>query len=172
MPWCACAEGISQSHRDLGIMVSGDPSWSSNLNHICLKAYTALYKIQRAFPSAIASLKKQLYITIVQSNLCYGSQLWHPHIKKNTIFTGESTEKGDQTHLGWLLVKLQRSSTKTIPTSSYVLVGAQRHVSNQGTKISDLDFASFSSNTSTRVSTFHKLVHNYAKTSTYRHLLQ
>ena len=149
MPWCACTEGtwclmhrcmrrrhITVPYRDLGIMVSGDLSWSSHLNHICSKAYTALYRIKHAFPSVIASLKKQLYITIVRSNLYYGSQLRRPHIKN--ILLLERAQRRVTKHIladYSSNYKLQRPSTKTITTSSYVLVEAQqRHVSNQGTK--------------------------------------
>ena len=185
MPWCACTEGtwclmhrcmrrrhITVPYRDLGIMVSGDLSWSSNLNHICSKAYTALYRIQHAFPSVIASLKKQLYITIVRSNLYYGSQLRRPHIKKNILLL----ERAQRRVTKHILADYSSNYKDRLLKLSLLPLMYWLKLNNvmfpiKALKISVLDFASFSSNTSTRASTFHKLFHNYAKTRNISPLL-
>ena len=38
-----------ESHRDLGVMVRGDLSWTNHYSHICSKAYSVLYMIRRSF---------------------------------------------------------------------------------------------------------------------------
>ena len=163
---CACTEGIS--HMTWSV---GDISWSSHLNRICSKAYTALYRIQHAFPSVIASFKKQLYITIVQSNLYYGSQLRRPHIKN--ILLLERAQRRVTKHI---LADYSSNYKDRLLKLSLLPLMYWLKLNNvmfpiKALKISVLDFASFSSNTSTRASTFHKLVHNYAKTRNISPLL-
>ena len=98
---------VTTSHRDLGVMVSRDLSWSTHYDLICSKAYKMLYLIRRSFSStSSASVKKRLYISLVRSNFSYCSQLWRPRLKKDIL----------------MLEKVQRRATKFILndyTSSY-----------------------------------------------------
>ena len=90
---------VSQSHRDIGVMVRGDLSWSDHYSHICSRAYCSLYQIRRSFSSvAHISVKKRLYLSVVRSKLSYCSQLWRPHLKKDIL----------------LLERVQRRVTKYI----------------------------------------------------------
>ena len=90
---------VSQSHRDLGVMVRGDLSWSDHFSHICSRAYCFLYQIGRSFSSmAHISVKKRLYLSVVRSKLSYCSQLWRPLLKKDIL----------------LLERVQRQATKYI----------------------------------------------------------
>ena len=73
-----------QSQRDLGIEVSNNMSWSKHYNKICKKAYGALNMIKRnTLTISSVYLKKQLYLTLVRSNLTYCCQLWRPRLIKD-----------------------------------------------------------------------------------------
>ena len=71
------------SHRDLGILVSDDLSWSCHHKSILAKAYGKLAMIRRTFSNLCPiNSRKKLYISLIRSQLVYGSQLWRPmHIK-------------------------------------------------------------------------------------------
>ena len=87
------------THRDLGIVVSSNLSWTNHYNTICSKAYTSLFLIRRSFsPSLPTTIKKRLYLLLVRSKLCYCSQLWRPQLIKDIL----------------LLEKVQRRATKFI----------------------------------------------------------
>ena len=106
--------------------------------------------------------------------MCYSSQLWRPHLKKNIL----------------AIERVQRRATKQILldyTSNYrvrllklsmlplmywlelndlmYFIKALKYPSDN---FSVLSFVSFSK-VGTRASTAHKLVHNYSRTTTYRH---
>ena len=86
-------------HRDLGIMVSSDMSWSSHHDHIVSKAYKILGLLRRYFnTSNSTSKRKRLYFSLVRSQLVYCSQLWRPYLIKDIV----------------KLEKIQRRATKFI----------------------------------------------------------
>ena len=69
------------SHRDLGIIVSHNLTWSNHFKVICSKAYSALALIRRTLSNHSAvSTKKQLYLSLVRSQFSYCSQIWRPHL--------------------------------------------------------------------------------------------
>ena len=75
-----------QHHKDLGIIVTNNLSWSSHHHHICSKAYFALNLIRRTISTTSIDVKRRLYISLVRSNLSYCSQLWRPrHLKDITL---------------------------------------------------------------------------------------
>ena len=62
------------SHRDLGVLLSSDLSWSHRYDHICANAYKSLGLLCRTFPNCHSiQAKKALYITLVRSKLRYRS---------------------------------------------------------------------------------------------------
>ena len=71
------------SHRDLGVRVTNNLSWSIHYNHICSKAYAALNLIRRMFTTSSINVKKQLYLLLVRSQFTYCPQLWRPHLLKD-----------------------------------------------------------------------------------------
>ena len=82
LAWC-CVHS-SNSQRDLGIVTRVDLSWSDHYNHICPKAYSSLNLIRRTLPASSSTiLRKQLYISLVRSHLCYCSQIWRPCLIKD-----------------------------------------------------------------------------------------
>ena len=66
-------------HRDLGVIFSTDLSWNKHYEYITTKVSRSLGNTNSI------SAKKLLYISLVRSQLIYGSQLWHPHLIKDVI---------------------------------------------------------------------------------------
>ena len=76
----------AKSHRDLGIILSLDLSWNNHFKHITAKAYRSLGLLRRIFVKSTSTpVRKTLYISLVRSQLTYGSQLWNPHFIKDII---------------------------------------------------------------------------------------
>ena len=75
----------SQHVRDLGIQISTPLSFDQCYKSICNKSYRSLNMIRRTLQlhSASTELRKQLYLTLVRSNLTYCSQLWRPQLIKH-----------------------------------------------------------------------------------------
>ena len=71
-------------HRDLGIIISEDMKWNSHLKYISARAYKVLGLIRRCFSTALSiPTKRNLYLSLVRSQLLYGSQVWRPHLIKD-----------------------------------------------------------------------------------------
>ena len=86
-------------HRDLGVFLSTDLSWTAHYEKICCNAYRSLYLIRRSFSSALpVNLKRDLYLALVRSQLIYCSQVWRPKLIKEIL----------------LLERKQRRATKII----------------------------------------------------------
>ena len=75
---------LAQSQRDLGIITTVNLTWADHYNHVCSKAYRSLNLIRRTISTnSPVNLKKQLYISLVRSHLCYCSQIWRPNLIKD-----------------------------------------------------------------------------------------
>ena len=71
-------------HKDLGLVLSEDLSWSKHYNFITARAYKVLGLIRRTFSSShCPSTGLKLYVSLVRSQLFYCSQLWRPHLLKD-----------------------------------------------------------------------------------------
>ena len=80
---CILASG---SHKDLVVIFSSDLSWSSHIHTIVTKAYKTLYLLRRTFgQSPSVSACKQLYTSLVRSQLTYCSQVWRPYLIKDIM---------------------------------------------------------------------------------------
>ena len=74
------------SHRDLGIIFSTNLSWSTHYESIISKAYRSFGLLRRVFSNIhFIKAKKDLYISIVRSNLLYCSPLWRPYLIKDIL---------------------------------------------------------------------------------------
>lgn len=55
-----------ETHRDLGVIVSNNLSWSRHYQKVCSQAYQALYMVRRNIPStASCHLRRELYLTLI-----------------------------------------------------------------------------------------------------------
>ena len=89
----------SDCERDLGILTSTDLSWSKHVDYQCAKASKTLGYVRRStFDITDAAARRTLYLTLVRTQLLYGSQIWAPQ----TINLIQRTER------------LQRRATKYI----------------------------------------------------------
>jgi len=76
-----------ESHKDLGLILSEDLSWSRHYKFIITSAYKILGLICRTFASnhSPATLVK-LYTSLVRSQLLYCTQLWCPYLMKDILY--------------------------------------------------------------------------------------
>ena len=89
----------SDCERDLGILTSTDLSWSKHVDYQCAKASKTLGYVRRStFDITEAAVRRSLYLTLIRTQLLYGSQIWAPQ----TINLIQRTER------------LQRRATKYI----------------------------------------------------------
>ena len=74
-------------HKDLGVIIQKNLSWSDHISAACAKAYKSLYLIRRTLSDSPSSpsLKLHLYKSLVRSKLSYCSQLWRPQLLKDII---------------------------------------------------------------------------------------
>ena len=94
----------TSNHRDLGVIMSSDLSWSDHYNIIISKAFKVLHFLRRILsPHHSVSTKLQLYTTLIRSHFSFCSQVWHPHLIKDI----KSIER------------VQRKSTKFILNDYY-----------------------------------------------------
>ena len=70
-------------HKDLGITFTNDLNWAKHISTICAKAYQTLGLLRRTFKTNCVEAKKQLYISLVRSQVLYCSQLWRPQLLKD-----------------------------------------------------------------------------------------
>ena len=95
------------SFKDLGIIIQSDLSWNSHINTIISKANRMSGLIKRTVGyQAPVNVKHQLYVSLVRSNLEYGTQVWNGLTKTNRV----------------KLERVQRATTRYIlnfPSSSY-----------------------------------------------------
>ena len=74
----------STSHKDLGIVLQENLKFDAHYEKISAKAYRKLGLLKRSFSASNSvSTKKQLYLSLVRSQLTYGSQVWRPMFIKH-----------------------------------------------------------------------------------------
>ena len=92
----------STSHKDLGIFLTDTLNWEEHYHCISLRAYKQLGLLWRTFRSTQVSAKKELYLSLVKSQLVYCSPIWRPNQIQHIIH----------------LEKVQRRVTKFILSNS------------------------------------------------------
>ena len=69
--------------KNLDIIFTSNLNWSSHIEMIMLRAYKILGLLRRTFHTSCTYTKKQLYLSLVRSQLMYCSQLLLPNLIKD-----------------------------------------------------------------------------------------
>ena len=65
--------------RDLGVWISSNLTWSKHVDCQCTQASKMLGYVRRStLDIKTISVRRTLYLSLVRSQLCYGSQVWAP----------------------------------------------------------------------------------------------
>ena len=63
--------------RDLGVLTSSTLTWSQQVDYLCNKATKILGYVRRSTLNINDTIvRRRLYLCLVRSQLCYGSQIW------------------------------------------------------------------------------------------------
>ena len=90
----------TDSERDPGILTSSSLTWSIHVEYQCVKASKTLGYIRSStFDIKDSAVRRTLYLTLVRTQLCYGSQIRAPQ----TVNLIQRTER------------LRRRATKCLP---------------------------------------------------------
>ena len=161
-------------HKDLGIILTSDLSFTSHHQHLISSAYKILGILRRSFTSASTSSKKKLYLSLVRSRLTYCSQIWHPFLLKDI----QAIEKVQRRATKYILndyhsdYKSRLSTLRLLPLM-YILeindiMFFIQSIKNPSTSFNIRNFISFTTS-NTRSSTYHKLQHSISSTNYQRH---
>ena len=161
-------------HRDLGIQMSSDLSWSSHYNMICSKAYRSLALLRRSFGSfGTIEARRSLYLALVRSQLTYCSQLWNPYLIKDIL----TLERVQRRATKYILndytsdYRLRLLKLKLLPLmytlDYYDLLFFVKSLKQPSDHFNILNYVAFS-NSRTRSATAHKLRHNYSPNNKIR----
>ena len=161
-------------HRDLGVIMSNDLSWSRHCEYIVSKAYRTLGMIRRAFKTSSIPAKRKLYLSLVRSRLSYCSPVWRPQHARDII----SLERVQRRATKYILndytsdYKSRLLSLHLLPLMYYFelcdLMFFIKNIKHPSECFNIKDYITFS-NCSTRSSAHYKLRHNQTATSSYRH---
>ena len=162
------------SHRDLGVLLSTDLTWSTHLDNISSKAYKILGFLRCTFMNCYnTDAKKQLYIMLVRSHLLYCSQLWNPCLIKDIINMERIQRRSTKYILNdytsdykTRLLKLKLLPLMYLLDLSDVLFFI-KSIKLPSDNFNILHFVSFSSS-NTRSSSHNKLNHHYSRTNKIR----
>ena len=73
----------NSSHKSLGIIISSDLSWDRHYKNIIPKTYRMLGLLHRSFSKhQTVTAMRTLYISLVRSQVIYGSVIWKPNYIK------------------------------------------------------------------------------------------
>ncbi|CAB3990815.1 Hypothetical predicted protein, partial [Paramuricea clavata] len=68
-----------RKEKDLGIIVTDNLLWNSHIQMITAKANKMLGLLKRTCPLLTETkIRRSLYLSLVQSKLCYGTEIWSP----------------------------------------------------------------------------------------------
>ena len=121
-------EIISRTHhKDLGITMSYDLSWSKHIAQISSKAYRILGLLRRTFSATNSTTtRKSLYISLVRSQLLYASQIWRPVLIKDIKRLEQIQHRATKFILNRSLHRLQKSAFKITLAPSHDDFGTPR----------------------------------------------
>ena len=165
----------AECHKDLGIIFSGNLSWIKHHQYILAKAYGKLSMVRRTFSSyCTVGTRKKLYISLIRSQLVYGSQLWKPMLIKDISSIEQLQRRATKFILqdytsdykSWLL------SLNLLPLMMlYELNNIMFCINNIKNRSESFDILKYVAlNTSNTRSGGHKLVHTRPLNNTHRNL--
>ena len=65
--------------KDLGVIVNNTLSWEKHVISVAVKAKKLLGLLKRTCPLLTdVSVRQTLYLSLVKSQLCFGTQVWSP----------------------------------------------------------------------------------------------
>ena len=70
-----------QNNPYLGLEISNDLKWSTNINNVCKKANSTLGLLRRNLQMYQKTCRQTPYLTLVRSTMEYGATIWNPHLK-------------------------------------------------------------------------------------------
>ena len=83
---------LANQCKDLGIIFISNLNWSPHTEMIISWQYKILKLLRRTFHTSCTNTEKQLYLSLVRSQLMYCSQLWRPNLIKD-IFCLERVQR-------------------------------------------------------------------------------
>ena len=164
----------SNCQKDLGVIFSNDLSWSSHYEKLVAKAFKTLGLIRRIVGTqTTVTVRKNLYMILVRSQLTYCSQIWRPHLVRDIA----SLENVQCKATKWILndfVSDYRSRLESLHLLPLMMIFEindvtffMKSIQSPNPAFDISEYVSFSSS-STR-SHNRKLCHNYTKYSSSRH---
>ena len=162
-------------HRDLGITIDSNLTFSVHYTNICKKAYRMSYFVRRSIltPSTPLHLKLLLYITLVRSNLTYCSQIWRPHLIKDILSLEQVQRRFTRTIIPDMSLdyKSRLANLKLLPLMYFYelqdILFFVKCLQDPEDNLNIHSFVSFSK--SSRSSRTNKLSHKLCHTTAYRH---
>ena len=161
-------------HRDLGIQMSSDLSWNNHYNMICSKAYRSLALLRRTFGgSGPVEARRSLYLALVRSQFIYCSQLWNPHLIKDTTILERVQRRATKYILNDYTsdYKFRLLKLKLLPLlymlDFYDILFFVKSLKQPHLRFNIFNYVSFSTSR-TRSATTHKLLHNYSRNNKTR----
>ena len=165
-----------ETQRDLGVTVTSNLSWSSQCDHVCAKAYRSLYVVRRNVPpNSPVSLRRQLYLALVKSHICYCCQLWRPHLIRDI----QALERVQCRATKYILndynsdYKSRLLYLNMLPLMHWLdlqdLVFLVKCLKDPHDTIGIYRYINFVNSDRTRASTVNKLQHRFSRLSSTRH---
>ena len=90
------ANALSETNsvKDLGVVISSTLSWRSHVISTVAKCNKILGFLRRNTPNSLGiDLRRALYLSLVRSTLCYGSQVWAPQSSTRDLLLLERVQR-------------------------------------------------------------------------------
>ena len=165
---------LTVSHKDLGVIISSDLSWSNHYRHIITSAYKSLGLIRRSFTTTSISAKRQLYLSLIRSHLTYCSPVWRPHLIKDITLLKKVQKRATKFILNDFSsdYKYRLKELHILPLMYYLEVNDItffiNNLKHPDTHFNIKDFVTFS-DSSTRSSSSNKLNHTLSSSTSTSH---
>lgn len=166
---------VTEKHKDLGLVVTSNLSWSDHYNHMTSKAYRILGLLRRTFSmNNSVDAKKLLYTSLVRSQLIYCSPIWRPHLIKDIVKLEKLQRRATKYILSDFIsdYKTRLITLKLLPLMYYLelsdMTFCLNNLKSPSINLSILDYVSFSVNP-TRSGGSNKMVHSRSMRNTVQH---